>query len=320
MGIVNTVLGAVPAEALGVTAMHEHISFGQPGWELNSRSWRPAHEVIALAEQMIGDFHGLGGRTYVELTGIGFGRDISRFRVIAKSTGVNFVACTGFWTGQGVRPFFRDKPVEYLADLFIKEITEGIDGTDAKAGIIKVGVQPYGLTELDERIYRAAGRAAAATGVPVVTHLAVDADRQLDLLESEGLAPERVILGHIDVSYDLDRARDIRVVTRGAYVGIDLIGYDSEKADAEHPAPAWARPRRGRLLQLVDLIQEGWADRLIISADANCAPLGWVSLPHSVAELLDSFVPEVRGEGIDEDLITQMLVRNPAALLTMTGS
>jgi predicted metal-dependent phosphotriesterase family hydrolase len=54
-----------------------------------------------------------------------------------------------------------------------------------------------------------------------------------------------------------------------------------------------------------------------VSADADCVPLGWVSPPHSVAELLDRFVPELREAGADEATIRQLLVANPADLLTM---
>jgi predicted metal-dependent phosphotriesterase family hydrolase len=313
MGVVNTVLGRIPTEALGITAMHEHVAFGQNGWSLESKWWQPASAIIASAERHLGDFMRLGGRTYVDLTGVGMARDVERFRVIARSTGINFVACTGFWTGTGVRPYFWDKPVEYFTDFFIKEITVGIDDTGAKAGVIKVGVSVGGLTELDEKLYRAAARAAVATGVPILTHLSTSADRQLDLVEGEGLSPDRIVIGHADAGVDVDFERDLRVARRGAYVGLDNIGYDKEK----EPSVPWAQNRRDRLKQVMHMLDNGLAHRLVVSADADCVPLGWVSPPHSVAELLDRFVPELRQEGTDEATIRQLLVHNPADLLTI---
>lgn len=315
MGVINTVLGPIPTEQLGITAIHEHINFGQNGWALESDFWRPASAIIARAEQQIGDFRRLGGRTYVDLTGIGNFRSVDLFRVIARSTGINFIACTGFWTGMGTRPWFWDKPVEYLADLFIKEITVGIDDTGAKAGVIKVGVSYGGFSDLDKKIYTAAGRAAVATGVPILTHLATDAMKQLDTLEGEGLSPERVVIGHADAGVDYDPARDLQVVQRGAYLGIDNIGYETEK----HPHVPWAKPREDRLRQILDLLDAGFAHRVAVSADADVQPLGWVSPPHSVAELLDRFVPDLREHGVSEAVIHQLLVTNPAGLLTMRG-
>lgn len=319
MGQVNTVLGPIPTEAIGTAAMHEHVGFGQPGWSLDPQWWATAGDMINAATDKIGRFKELGGRTFVDLTGIGFGRDIARYQVISKETGVNIIATTGFWTGAGVTPYFRDKSVEYLDEFFQREILEGIDGTTAKAGFIKVGVTLGGLTELDERIYRAAARAAAATGVPVATHLSLQADRQMDLFEDEGLSLDRVVIGHADSGVTVDRDRDIRVAKRGAYVGMDMIGYDLEKKTSDAPFPGWARPRRERLEQVMALLDAGYAHRTIISADANCWTLGWNSPPHSVAELLEYFLPDLRAEGIGEDVVEQLLVKNPAHLLTIGG-
>jgi predicted metal-dependent phosphotriesterase family hydrolase len=116
---------------------------------------------------------------------------------------------------------------------------------------------------------------------------------------------------------DMDSARDLRVATRGAYVGIDCIGYDHEKGTPEHPAPPWSRWRADRMRQLLDLLEAGHADRTVVSADANCSPLGWESPPHSVAELLEYFLPDLRAAGADQELVDQLLIRNPAQLLAM---
>lgn len=316
MGTVNTVLGPVPTEALGITAVHEHVSFGQHGWMTESRWWRPHSEIVAAAEVNLNAYHALGGRTYVDLTGIGSGRDVERFRVIARSTGVNIVACTGFWTGNGVRPYFWDKSVEFLTDLFLKEITEGIDDTTVKAGVIKIGVSKGGLTDMDRKVYRAGARAAVATGVPILTHLSTDAHEQLDLVEAEGLSPDRIVVGHADDGMDYDPVRDLEVARRGALVGYDNIGYDIEKGTEDLPPVPWSRKRRERLNQVLDLLNAGYVDNIAVSADADCVPLGWISPPHSVTELLTRFVPELQEQGIGEGVIHQLLVTNPARLMT----
>lgn len=320
MGQVNTVLGPIPTELIGLTAMHEHMGFGQPGWGLDPQWWASASAMIEAACEKIGRFRSLGGDTFVDLTGIGFGRDIARYQVVSRATGVNIVATTGFWTGTGVVTYFRDKSVDYFDELFQREITEGIEDSSVKAGIIKVGVSRGGLTDLDERIYRAASRAAIATGASVATHMSVQADRQMDLFEDEGLSLDRVVIGHADSGMDFDPERDLRVAERGAYVGMDMIGYDTEKIVPGRPSPSWVRPRAERLAQVLHLLKAGHADRTIVSADANCWPLGWESPPHSVAELLEFFLPDLQAEGVEPDVIDQLLFRNPAHLLTLGGT
>jgi len=317
MGKVNTILGAIATEQLGITALHEHIGFGLPGCDMDTKWWEARPKMLEVAIDKLRDFRELGGKSIVDCTGIGTGRDIPYWQVVSRVTGVNIVACTGFVSGDTVLPYFRDKSIEYLADLFYHEITVGIEGTNVKAGAIKCGVSRGGLSELDERVYRAAARAARATGVPILTHLSIDADRQMDLFEMEGLSLDRVVIGHSDGKEGLDPSRDARIAERGAYVGYDTIGFDTEKGTPETPAPFWARPRGERLDQVMDLFDKGYADRAVISCDANCFALGWASTEHSVAELLDVFVPDLKKRGVSDETIKMLLIDTPAKFLAM---
>ncbi|SDH60366.1 phosphotriesterase-related protein [Alteribacillus persepolensis] len=317
MGKINTIQGAIATEQLGITAMHEHIGFGLPGCDLDTKWWEARPKMLEVTIDKLRRFRELGGQTIVDCTGIGTGRNIPYWQVVSQTTGVNIVACTGFVSGDTVLPYFRDKSVEYLADLFYHEITVGIAGTNVKAGAVKVGVSRGGLSELDERVYRAAARAARATGVPILTHLSINGDRQMDLFETEGLPLDRVVIGHSDGAEGLDPERDFRIAKRGAFVGYDTIGFDTEKGTPEVPAPFWARPRKERLDQVMDLFNAGYTNRAIISCDANCWALGWASTEHSVAELLEVFVPDLKARGVSDETIEQLLIHTPAHLLTM---
>ncbi|WP_087974620.1 phosphotriesterase family protein [Oceanobacillus rekensis] len=317
MGKINTVLGPIATEQLGVTALHEHIGFGLPGCDLDTKWWEARPKMLEVTINKLRRFRELGGRTIVDCTGIGTGRDISYWQVVSRVTGVNIVPMTGFVSGDTVLPYFRDKSIEYLADLFYHEITVGIEGTNVKAGAIKAGVSRGGLSELDERVYRAAARAARAAGVPILTHLSIDADRQMDLIEMEGLSLDRIVIGHSDGKEGLDPERDFRIAERGAYVGYDTIGFDTEKGTPEVPAPFWARPKGERLDQVMNLFNAGYANRAIISCDANCFALGWASTEHSVAELLENFIPDLKDRGVSDETVKMLLVDTPASFLTM---
>lgn len=317
MGKINTVLGTISTEQLGITAMHEHIGFGLPGCDLDPQWWAPRHKMLEVTIEKLKRFREHGGQTIVDCTGIGTGRDIPYWQVISQATGVNIVACTGFVAGDSALPYFRNKSIEYLADLFYHELTVGIEGTNVKAGAVKVGVSRGGLSELDERIYRAAARAAKAAGVPILTHLSFEADRQMDLFEMEGLSLDRVVIGHSDMGLGADLERDFRIAERGAYVGYDTVGYDTEKGTPENPAPYWSRPREERLDHVMTFFEKGFVNRAIISADANCWPLGWKSVDHSVNELFEVFIPDLKKRGLDDQAIRTLLMDTPAKLLTM---
>jgi len=316
MGKVNTVLGPIPTEELGVTALHEHIGFGLPGCDLDTQWWKKPEEAFDVTLQKLRRFREHGGRTFVDCTGIGNGRDVEYFQVLSRRTGVHIVAVTGFVAGDSALPYFRNKPVEYLTDLFIHEITVGIDGTGAKAGAVKVGVSRGGkLSELDKRIYQAGARAALKTGVPIITHLSTDAETAIDIFTAEGLPLNRVLMGHADVGMDADDERDAMIAKLGGYVGFDTIGYDTEMEDS----PYWSRPRQERVEHFLRFIEkDGHLKRAVISADANCCALGWPGLKgHSVNYLFEEFIPDLRKAGVGEEVFEQLLVHTPANFLTM---
>jgi phosphotriesterase-related protein len=184
MSRVNTVLGTIPAAELGFVAVHEHIGYGMPGCELDSRWWKSPEQRYEETVPKLRLFHQnaqpYGAATFVEATGICNGRDIDYYRTLSARTGVHIVASTGFVGGDTALPFFERASVEYLTRQFIHEITVGIGDSGAKAGIIKVGVsRGFRMKELDKRIYRAAARAAKITGAPIFTHLAVDSEPAL---------------------------------------------------------------------------------------------------------------------------------------------
>jgi predicted metal-dependent phosphotriesterase family hydrolase len=315
MGKVNTVLGPVATEDLGITAMHEHIGFGLPGCDLDTQWWKKPEEAFEVTIQKLRRFREHGGKTFVDCTGIGNGRDVEYFQVLSRRTGVHIIAVTGFVAGDSALPYFRNKSVEYLSDLFVHEITVGINGTGAKAGALKVGVSRGGqLSELDKRIYRAAARAAVKTGAPIITHLSTDPMTALEIFEEEDLPLDRVLMGHADVGQDADDERDALIASRGGYVGFDTLGYDTEMEDA----PYWSRPRQDRVNHFIRFLDKGFLDRAVISADANCCALGWPGLKgHSVNYLFEEFIPDLRKAGVGEEVFEQLLVHTPAKFLTM---
>ncbi|OLT11979.1 aryldialkylphosphatase [Actinomadura sp. CNU-125] len=316
MSKVNTVLGTIPAEELGVVAVHEHIGYGMPGSELDTRWWKTPEERYAETVPKLRRFREYGGGTFVDVTGICNGRDIDYYRSLSAKTGVHIVACTGFVGGDTALPHFARASVDYLTRHFVHEITVGIGGTGGRAGVIKVGVSRGGrMTDLDKRIYRAAARAAVTTGVPILTHLAIDPGPAVAIFEEEGLPLHRVLFGHADDGVNAPNTPDTWLAERGGRIGFDTFGYETELEDP----PFWARPRRERLDHFLGFIGRGFLDRALVSADANCSPLGWPGVKgHTVNYIFEDLVPDLRAAGLDEATIRKLLEDNPADFLTIS--
>ncbi|MEU4429280.1 phosphotriesterase [Nocardia rhamnosiphila] len=315
MSRVNTVLGAIPAEELGIVAVHEHIGYGMPGSELDTTWWKTPEQRYAETVPKLRKFHEYGGGTFVDVTGICNGRDVDYYKSLSAKTGVHIVACTGFVGGDTALPFFARASVEYLTEHFVHEITVGIGDTGSRAGVIKVGVSRGGrMTELDKRIYRAAARAARRTGVPILTHLAIDAENAIAIFHDEELPLDRVLFGHADDGVNAEKTRDTWIAEQGGRVGFDTFGYDTELEDP----PFWARPRTERLDHFLRFIGQGHLDKALASADANCSPLGWPGVKgHTVNYIFEVLIPDLRAAGVDEATITTLFVDNPAAFLSI---
>ena len=296
-------------------ADHEHIGYGMSGYELDSKWWKSPEQRYEETVPKLRRFHEYGGGTFVDATGICNGRDVDHYRSLSAKTGVHIVACTGFVGGDTALPYFARASVDHLAEHFVHEITVGIGDTGGRAGIIKVGVSRGGrMTDLDKRIYRAAARAALTTGVPILTHLAIDAENAISIFREEGLPLDRVLFGHVDDGVNAEKTRDTWIAEQGGRIGFDTFGYETELEDP----PFWARPRKERLDHFLRFLGAGHLDKALASADANCSPLGWPGVKgHTVNYIFEDLIPDLRAAGVDEATVTTLFVDNPADFLTI---
>lgn len=325
MAQVNTVLGTISSSELGITIMHEHIGFGVPGWQYSCEHWWDEPTRFEKVTNDLTDFKLLGGSTLVDMSGIGMGRDPDFYACVSKSSGVHIVAATGFWEERGILGYFVDKNIEYLENLFVREITQGIDGTNIKAGIIKVGNSDSVMTTLEERTYRAAARAARRTGVPVSTHGPKMARQQLQVLMDEHLDVSQIVIGHRDNANALDIGLDQDLCQQGVFIGYDTIGIE------EWSSMPYAMSDEKRADMVKTMIEAGFIRNLLLSMDTSSWGLGYrraignVYVPYGSAipnygHLLRYFLPKLKQRGISDEQIHVMLVDNPRRAFGPSGS
>lgn len=329
MAHIETVLGPIAPEELGLTAMHEHIQFGMPGWELDPWvEYDRAVEFEKIKNDLVG-FREAGGRTLVDCSGMTTGRDVEFYQNLSRSSGVHIVACTGFWADPAIPPHMKEtgqqphgvplKGVDFFTELFLSELTQGMIMSEmrrskSKAGIIKVAIDSFAEkpAPVEEIMFRAAARAAKHTGAAVTTHGITHARRQMEIFREEGLDPSRIIIGHCSAGYAIDLERDKEIARWGAYVGYDHIGYEPTTSNARYALPD---ERRVELVKA--MVEAGFVERIIISCDTNGRSLSRPTPQHTYAYLLRSFVPRLRQAGITEEQIHTMLVENPRRILPM---
>lgn len=308
MPMVETVRGPIDTADLGFTLSHEHICIGFSGSaampEFLDREATLDRAVHDLAEAKRGGVH-----TIVDVAPYDQARDVLLQAEASAKSGVNIIASTGTWLD--VPHLFEYVPIDRIADFYVREITEGIDRSGIKAGIIKCASDRGGVTPAQERVLRAAARASMSTNAPIMTHTWAPeriGEQQAKVFEDEDIDPGRVCIGHSNDTTDLGYLTGL--LRRGFWLGMD------RHASSGLMGPTWEE----RTVVLKQLIDAGWGHRIMMAHDwdstvglfspgARAArdgqnPDRWLFITRKVLPLL-------RSMGASEADIRKLTVENP---------
>ncbi|MEU8141019.1 hypothetical protein [Nonomuraea sp. NPDC048901] len=310
---VRTVLGDV--EELGITYAHEHL-FMTGGWPVrNEPDYRLDSFDAAVVE--VTEAQRLGLSAVVEMTPLGFGRSPSLMKELAERTGLHVIAVTGFHKSgyYSDMHWMHRYSVDEITELLVAEIDQGMDEyglvgplvrrSSARAGAIKIATSYHSFGRGVARLVGAVAAAARRTGVPVVTHCdkGTMGHELLDALASEGVAADRVVLGHID--HNPDAGYLASLAERGAYLAFDRPGRVKYGPDSE-------------IVTLVaELAERGLGDRVLFGMDLARRSY-WPSLGGGpgLTYLLERFVPRLEAAGLGE-VAKAALIGNPRAAFAL---
>ena len=319
-GTISSVGGYIKPSDLGSTLMHEHIAILTPGIKENWPHYFNEEEFLEIADKKLNELHSKGIQSIVELTPPDLGRDIRLLKKVQDLTPLNIILCTGIY--YDIPIFWRRRDADEMADAFIKDIKEGIQGSEITASIIKLATDENGggLDLQNEKSLRAGARAHRATGVPITTHTGppnVGLEQQR-VLREEGVDLSRVIIGHIGDTTDTDLQK--RLMDEGSTIGMDRFGTYIEGATVTFEQ---------RVNTVAKLCSEGYADRMILSHDHMCW-IDWFSendIPDGIdisqnlyTHISDDVLPALRERGVSEAQINQMMVKNPQRIFEKQGA
>jgi phosphotriesterase-related protein len=324
MATVNTVLGEVSSDDLGVTYMHEHIfvvnpemQFYWPGYQGWSED--EAVEKGRVALRRLHEEYGVD--TVLDPTVAGLGRNIRAVARALEGTGLNVVAATGWYTYNELPFTFFAKDLDgrtaELERLFVQDFEEGLEGTSIKPGVIKCSTDKPGLTTDIEALLRASARAHKRTGLPITTHSEYTNESALiqqKIFLEEGVDMSAVVFGHCNQSNDLGYME--KLIETDSYIGFDRCGIESPVANHE-----------AQLDNLAELCRRGHADHVVLSHDnmvfIDLMPLE--ALERMMAHFPYGYIhaetlPGLRERGVSEEDINTMLVENPRNFFGRTGA
>lgn len=322
-GTVNTVLGPVPADDLGNVAVHEALLSVVPGAEHAFDVTMDRAEIFAVLARKLADFRAHGGGTIVDATGMFHGRDVRLYEALSRSTGVHIVASTGMGPEELLGGYFLTPqtnpptpwPAERFADLFTREITEGMVVPRVErrgaAGLVATAATRAGMTATDESLFRGAAHTALATGVPLSVRYGKDAVHDLDVVLDEGLPADRVVVGGLDRRDAVEAGAPLAIARRGAYVAIDHVGLNDDGAHVTD---------RERAALVLDLVAAGHGDRILLSGNAIGVAKGQAAYDLPFGHVASVFVPLATSLGLGREDAERILAGNPRDLLTVRRS
>lgn len=311
MAFIQTVLGRVDPAAIGFTLPHEHTRCVL--WHIPDRwdYWELTGEDELIVPELE-RFRELGGTCLADVTLQSIGREPARLRRLAEATGLHIVMGCG-WYRQAYYPveaLIDRRSVEALADVLVRELEDGADGTDVRPGIIgEIGTDKPWLSAQEERVFRAAARASRLTGMAVMTHAVMSPVglAQLEVMEDAGVDPWRVVIGHADSYPDL--AHYLRILERGASIEFDFLGMSFT------PQERHGEPRTIRLL--LQLLERGLGGQVLLSQDVCHNSQLRVYEGNGYTYLQEVFVPRLRERGVAQADIDQLTIDNPRRILTI---
>lgn len=342
-----TVLGLVPAATLGITLPHEHLlvrvpEFANPDeasirarqsdpvsienlgwvrhyWTYSRDNLRLEDEALAIAE--ISRFARAGGRTVVDVTPVGIGRDPEALARISRATGLNIVMTCGAYVAKSHPDSVGEATEEELADVWLNEFHDGVGVTRIKPGIIKVGCT-WPIHPNEEKVLRAAARVQRQTGLPIMIHPGRDrtAPRLIaGYLLDHGADLRRVVMGHLDGRVQ-DLAGLLELAELGVYLEFDVFGMETSYFPVPGVTGLDGLSDAQRLGLVRALIDNGAGPQVLMSHDISTKHRLARFGGHGYDHLLTNIMPWMRQRDFSDDEISMLFVSNPAHVLALHGN
>ncbi|NHJ49474.1 MAG: hypothetical protein FK733_16915 [Asgard group archaeon] len=312
--VINTVLGPISEDDLGITLTHEHILVDLNGTNLIKKTYT-TEEVVDLIVPYLIDVKNKGCSTIVEPTPYGLGRDLEVLQQCAEKSGLNILTCTGAWDGfdkrgKCVPAELKEKTIDEIASIWIKEFRDGIKDTGIKPGFIKMALGDEDeIFPLQEKLLRAAIKTSLETGLRIHCHVYRESSvtRTFEILEEEQLPFDDFIWLHADACYKIPLM--IECAKKGMWIQFDGI---AGAKDFERYPPA-----------IKALIKENLIDQLLFGQDSGSFKVKENREENDIQNIrpyaifFDRFIPYVVKEGIDQEIINKVITVNSRRALTL---
>lgn len=341
-GKVQTVLGPIAPEALGVTLMHEHILidagcyFSMPE-EASRRAYVDAPVTIDMLGKLAGfwgtnrdntrlhdveqatrevmEYKLEGGCSIVDTTSIGLARDPLALARISRATGLNIIMGASYYVSLSHPAGMDRRSEDHLAEQIVRDVTVGVGDTGIKAGVIGEVGNTWPPIANEVKALRASVQAQRETDAPILIHPGFHPDSLpyiVNVLVKAGAHMDQTIIGHLDI---FDRKTLKALAESGCYLEFDTFNNEDTQFGDVGNQP-FSPPNDVQRMEKVEyLIAEGYEDRVVIAQDIFLKQQTVQYGGKGYAHIMRSIIPRMRKRGFTERHIRKLMVENPARVL-----
>ena len=299
--MVMTVNGPINMQKMGFTLTHEHVMADFIGAEQYSKSRYNADEVFETALPFLKDIKTKGVNTFIDCTPVYLGRDAGILKRLSDAVGINMLTTTGYYGAVNekfVPKHAYSETAQQLADRWISEWNNGIEGTSIKPGLIKTSTDKGPLTPMQRKLIQAAGITHLSTGLTIAVHSGNGeaAFEQLEILKHVGVSPSARIWVH--AQNETSQEMHIRAGKLKTWVSFDGVNSDTLQTNLNH---------------LKNMKENNLLEQVLVSQDSGWyhvgEPKGGDFKPYTC--VVTQFVPLLRQNGFTQDEIDLIFKKNP---------
>jgi phosphotriesterase-related protein len=345
-GKVQTVLGTLAPQELGITIMHEHLLvdlaayFDMPE-EASQRAWVDAPVTIDRLGKMMANwshnhdtgrlwdvevaidealkYRYAGGVSLVDATSLGIGRDPLALARISRATGLNIIMGGSYYVPVSHPADMDDRTEDELTEKIVRDVTVGVDDTGVRSGLIGEVGNFHPLSENEIKVLRASARAQVETGAPIMIHPGLNdwsPHGILEVLVEAGADPRHIVFAHLGMAI-WDMGAMAELAQAGCFMEFDHLGAYEDSSIMYMGENAEKAVSDDQEMDKIEfLVDAGFGDQVVISHDVNFKHSQARYGGKGIAHILDSIVPRLSRRGFESDQIDALLVGNPQRALT----
>lgn len=344
-GQIQTVLGPIVPDDLGVTMTHEHLLMDVPVYESHPEEaskikfktgtwdfemiskgnelWSVNRNNLILNDEneiidQILEYKYSGGNSLVDCTNYDLAQDPNGLARISRATGLNIIMGCGHYVPAAHPNDIESRTKNDLTERMVRDIEDGIGDTNIRPGIIGELGNIWPITEIQQRLLESAADAHEETGLPILIHPGSD-DRSplkiMDILAKSGIAPESVIMGHLDFAIQFNSRETLgELAQTGCFMEYDIFGFEESGLLFKGNYGELSNDHK-RIDTIMYLLGKGYGNQLVVGQDVclkrHQSKYGGKGYSH----ILKTIIPKMLKSGVSKSDIDNILINNPAKAL-----